>query len=108
MRRIATAAKTLEPLPGSGRWVVATIRRESANRAQPIDGLDDRGFRTARTVDSALFLDGPLIVELGKSSAELKSGSVVVQQATRHVWRNRGKRRARLHAVRRHRAGTER
>lgn len=94
-----TAAKTIEPPPGSSRWVIASIPPEAANRAQAIEGLDDRGFHTTRTVDYVLILDGPLILELDRGSAELQSGDVVVQQATRHAWRNPGKRPARLLAV---------
>lgn len=93
------AAKTIEPPPGSSRWVIASIPPAADNRAQAIEGLDDRGFHTTRTVDYVLILDGPLILELDQGSAELQSGDVVVQQATRHAWRNPGKRPARLLAV---------
>jgi len=94
-----TAAKSIEPPPGSSRWVLASIPPESENRGAQIEGLDEHGFHTTRTVDYDLILDGPLILLLDQDSVELQSGDLVIQQATRHAWRNPGKRPARLLAV---------
>jgi mannose-6-phosphate isomerase-like protein (cupin superfamily) len=95
------AAKSIEPPPGSSRWVIASMppEAESRPRAQPIPGLDERGFHTTRTVDYDLVLEGPLILELDQGSVELQTGDVVVQQATRHAWRNPGQKPAKLLAV---------
>jgi quercetin dioxygenase-like cupin family protein len=95
------AAKTIEPPPGSSRWVLASLppTSEAQAPAQRIEGLDERGFHTTRTVDYDLILEGPLILDLDEGSVELQTGDVVVQQATRHAWRNPGKRPARLLAV---------
>jgi hypothetical protein len=95
------AAASIEPPAGSSRWVIASIppEAESRPRAQPVPGMDERGFHTTRTVDYDLVLEGPLILELDQGSVELQTGDVVVQQATRHAWRNPGQRPARLLAV---------
>jgi hypothetical protein len=95
------AARTIEPPPGSSRWVLAELPPESEQRrgAQPIQGLDERGFHTTRTVDYDLVLQGPLVLELDEGSVDLETGDLVVQQATRHAWRNPGKRPAKLLAV---------
>jgi hypothetical protein len=100
MRRFATAAKMLEPPPGSARGVVATIPPESAHRARAIDGLDEPRFRPTRTVDRVPFLDGPQSLALDERPTERRSGDGVVQRATRDVRRDRGGRPARLGAVR--------
>jgi len=97
------AARTIEPPPGASRWVLAQIPPEEDDRerrgAQPVPGLDERGFHTTRTVDYDLVLQGPLILDLDEESVDLETGDLVVQQATRHAWRNPGKRPAKLLAV---------
>jgi hypothetical protein len=98
-----TAAHTIEPPPGSSRWVLATIPPESAGRdaprGAPVPGLDEHGFHTTRTVDYDLILQGPLVLLLDEGSVALETGDLVVQQATRHAWRAPGPNPARLLAV---------
>ena len=50
-------------------------------------------MHVTQTVDFAILLDGELWLELddGKT-VHLDAGDVVVQQATRHGWRNKGER----------------
>ena len=43
-----------------------------------------------RTVDYAVILAGEIDMMLDDSVMHLKSGDVVVQQATNHAWINRG------------------
>jgi len=97
------AATSIEPPPGSSRWVLATLPPDAQDQerrsAQPIPGLDEHGFHTTRTVDYDYVLEGPLVLLLDEGSVELQTGDLVVQQATRHAWRNPGKRPARLLAV---------
>jgi hypothetical protein len=99
----AQAAASIEPPPGSSRWVIATLPPEAQDRerrrAAPVQGLDEHGFHTTRTVDYDLILQGPLILILDEGSVELQTGDLVVQQATRHAWRNPGDQPAKLLAV---------
>ncbi len=49
------------------------------------------------TVDYAILLDGDLWLELDDgATVHLSAGDIVVQQATRHGWRNKGERPATL------------
>jgi len=97
----AQAAASIEPPPGASRWVIASIPPDSGSRtpAQQIPGIDEQGFHTTRTVDYDIVLDGRLTLVLDEDSVELETGDLVVQQATRHAWRNPGTRPARLLAV---------
>jgi mannose-6-phosphate isomerase-like protein (cupin superfamily) len=97
----AQAAVTIEPKPGASRWVIATIPPDTNGRATPmaVPGLDEHGFHTTRTVDYDLVLEGRVILVLDEGQVELDTGDLVVQQATRHAWRNPGKTPARLLAV---------
>jgi mannose-6-phosphate isomerase-like protein (cupin superfamily) len=95
-----TAAKTIEPPPGASRWIIASMPPDAQSRGGPrLEGLDEHGFHTTRTVDYDLVLEGRLILDLDQGSVELEAGDVVVQQATRHAWRNPGDRPAKLLAV---------
>jgi mannose-6-phosphate isomerase-like protein (cupin superfamily) len=99
----AQAAASIEPPPGSSRWVIATLPPEAQDRERrrenPVQGLDEHGFHTTRTVDYDLVLQGPLVLIVDEGSVELQTGDLVVQQATRHAWRNPGKEPAKLLAV---------
>jgi mannose-6-phosphate isomerase-like protein (cupin superfamily) len=52
---------------------------------------EDPGMHKTNTVDYALVYDGEISLELDKGETlHLKQGDVVVQNGTRHAWRNRG------------------
>lgn len=52
---------------------------------------EDPGMHKTNTVDYALVYDGEISLELDKGEMlHLKQGDVVVQNGTRHAWRNRG------------------
>jgi hypothetical protein len=52
---------------------------------------DGSQMHTTRTTDYALILDGELWLELDEGeTVHLGAGDIVVQQATRHGWRNKG------------------
>lgn len=54
---------------------------------------DAPGMHTTDTVDYAIVLDGEIWLELDNGAVKLvKAGDVVVQNGTRHAWRNRGER----------------
>jgi mannose-6-phosphate isomerase-like protein (cupin superfamily) len=52
---------------------------------------EDPGMHKTNTVDYAVVYDGEIWLELDDSETlQLKRGDVVVQNGTRHAWRNRG------------------
>lgn len=52
---------------------------------------DGSQMHVTRTLDYAIVLDGELWLELDEGeTVHLEKGDIVVQQATRHGWRNRG------------------
>jgi hypothetical protein len=64
-----------------------------AQRFEP----DSPGMHFTDTVDYGILVDGEISLELdnGKTAA-LKPGDVVVQNGTRHAWRNRGDKAAKM------------
>jgi quercetin dioxygenase-like cupin family protein len=56
----------------------------------PVPGLDADGFHVTRTLDYVYVIDGPLMLDLDDDEVEVLPGDVVIQQATRHAWRNLG------------------
>jgi mannose-6-phosphate isomerase-like protein (cupin superfamily) len=51
---------------------------------------DRPGMHTTQTVDLGVVLDGHVVLELDDGEVSLGPGDVVVQNGTRHAWRNRG------------------
>jgi quercetin dioxygenase-like cupin family protein len=99
-------------LPGPGETIAMTVTfssdrvytdagfdpvaaREEQLRAVPglaeLFEADKPGMHTTPTVDYAVVLDGELVLDLdaGKTT-RLRPGDVVVQNGTRHAWRNPG------------------
>ena len=66
--------------------------------AQPMAQLD-HGFHRTETIDFVMILEGDLTLELDDGSVDLHPGDCVVQQGTRHAWRNRSDRPVRMAAV---------
>jgi mannose-6-phosphate isomerase-like protein (cupin superfamily) len=81
------AASALEPVPGGLKWFHAVLPPGPVAGTE-IPGIDEEGFHTTRTVDLIYLLSGELTLLLDRESVELKAGDVVVQQVTRHAWRN--------------------
>ncbi|MER6561575.1 cupin domain-containing protein [Streptomyces sp. NPDC001027] len=53
--------------------------------------IDDPGMHTTPTVDYGVVLSGEIVLDLdGDETAVLKPGDLVVQNGTRHAWRNLG------------------
>ncbi|NEW36037.1 cupin domain-containing protein [Nocardia cyriacigeorgica] len=64
-----------------------------AERFEP----DNPGMHTTDTVDYGIVLEGPIWLELDDGrQTRLDTGDVVIQQRTRHAWRNLGTEAARL------------
>jgi hypothetical protein len=51
-------------------------------------GADVEGFHTTQTVDIDLVVSGEVWLALDEGETHLKAGDYVVQQGTRHAWRN--------------------
>lgn len=57
------------------------------------------GMHTTPTVDYDVVLEGELCLELTEGEITVGAGDIVIQHGTRHAWRNRTDRPARLLAV---------
>lgn len=49
---------------------------------------DNPGFHTTPTIDYGVVLRGEIVLDLGSTRTVLKQGDIVVQNGTRHAWRN--------------------
>ena len=53
--------------------------------------MENPGMHTTPTVDYACVIDGEIVLELDDgATVQLGRGDTVVQQSTRHAWRNPG------------------
>ena len=86
----AAAATAFEPPPGGSWWVAATFPPNAEPIGADTPGVDEDGWHTTRTIDFDYVLSGELTLLLDRESVELQAGDAVVQQATRHAWRNQG------------------
>ena len=80
--RIAAVDSSHSPLKvpkGGAVWRDAYIHQWSAMRYP---------LHTTPTVDFTYVLEGDITLDLDEGSVELRAGDCVVQQATRHAWRN--------------------
>ncbi|HSW20405.1 MAG TPA: cupin domain-containing protein [Ramlibacter sp.] len=102
------------PAPGATRFLIVTFPPDSVFSAPDFDpaaadaenraispGLAERfepdGMHTTETVDYGIVLDGEIWLELDEGrSAHLRRHDVVVQNGTRHAWRNKSERSATL------------
>jgi mannose-6-phosphate isomerase-like protein (cupin superfamily) len=99
----ADAAAIYEPPAGRSWTVVAQIDPHEQDVRQrthePVPGLDERGFHVTRTLDYVYVIDGPLQLDLERETIGVEPGDVVIQQGTRHAWRNLGERPVRMFTV---------
>ena len=83
------AAESIEPPSGGVWWVAATFPPGNAPiGGGEIPGMDADGFHTTRTIDLIYVLSGGFTLLLDHGSARVEAGDIVIQQATRHAWRN--------------------
>lgn len=69
---------------------LAEIDRELPGLALTLD-LDEPGMHTTDTIDFVMVTSGTVTLELdGGERVELATGDCVVQNGTRHAWRNAG------------------
>ncbi|CAN7668951.1 cupin domain-containing protein [Pararhizobium sp. LjRoot235] len=105
-----TTSGTLLPSPGGSTFIVITVPPDAVmmspefrpdlagpEHAEAAPGIaetfemDNPGMHTTPTVDYACVVDGEVWMELDDGEVvHLKHGDTVVQNGTRHGWRNRG------------------
>ena len=96
----ATAAEWIGPeVPGGVRIMFAPLPPDSEMQHGEMPGIDEHGFHTTRTIDFDFLVDGELTLVVDEGSVPLEKGDFVIQQATRHAWRNSSDRPAVLLAV---------
>ena len=106
------AARSFVPAPGETRFLVVTFPPDAVFGAVDFDGeaaarenvavspgLGERfepdGMHTTPTVDYGIVLDGEIWLELDEGrSTLLRQHDVVIQNGTRHAWRNKSERAA--------------
>ncbi|OZC73632.1 cupin [Rhodococcus sp. 06-462-5] len=104
------ALSTLLPSAGQTRLIVLTLPPDSSMAEPTFDGpgyaaeqlrhspglaetFEADGMHTTPTIDYTLVLDGVVTLELDNGvTTDLHPGDLVVQNATRHGWRNRTER----------------
>ncbi|MCI0142655.1 cupin domain-containing protein [Arthrobacter bambusae] len=104
------------PKPGETRLMIVAFPPDSgfahpefdpgaadAEQREFIPGLAERfeadvpGMHTTETVDYGIVLDGEIWLELDDGhTTHLRTGDIVVQCGTRHAWRNKGTRTAKI------------
>ena len=82
------AATVIEPPSGGARWVLGTIEPGGRPTGRWVPSTDDGGWHTTRTINFVYLVSGELTLLLDRESVQVQAGDVVVQQATRHAWRN--------------------
>ncbi|WP_367325053.1 cupin domain-containing protein [Streptomyces sp. HUAS ZL42] len=101
---------SLLPAPGGTRFIVLTFQPDSAfadpafdpvafdqeSRADSpglVELFEPDGMHTTPTVDYGIVLQGEIVLELDDGHCTpLSAGDIVVQNGTRHGWRNRSDR----------------
>jgi mannose-6-phosphate isomerase-like protein (cupin superfamily) len=101
---------TYHPGPGESRFLVVTFPPDAVTQAEGFDlpaavrehlqhspGIADKmepahpGMHTTQTVDYVVLLEGELWLELdGGKQIRLEPHDIVIQNGTRHAWRNKG------------------
>lgn len=87
--------------PGFDPVAAAAENREVIPElASLMDDPENPGMHRTPTVDYVIVLDGEIVLEMpGGEEATLRQGDIVIQNATRHAWRNRSNRAATLAVV---------
>ena len=96
------------PVPGGSQLLVVTFPPDSAitsetdfaalgaEYVEKLPGLaekfevDNPGMHTTDTVDYGIVLSGTIVLELDDGNRQLSPGDIVIQNGTRHAWRNPG------------------
>lgn len=74
---------------GGARWILAQVPPHGFdNHPDGLTGMDEKGFHATNTIDFVYVLAGDLELILDHETIALEPGDVIIQQATRHAWRN--------------------
>jgi mannose-6-phosphate isomerase-like protein (cupin superfamily) len=84
--------------PPAGGVRVSLSTRAPESGADPVkprpkvwpDINDAAGFHASRSVDVIVMIEGRIWLELDDSTVELNAGDILIQNGTRHRWRNHG------------------
>ena len=113
----APGVQSLLPAVGETRLIILTLPPDSTMAEPTFDGpgyiaeqlehspglaetFEPNGMHRTPTIDYTLVLDGEVTLELDNEvSTDLHPGDLVVQNATRHAWRNRSGRTVTLAAI---------
>jgi mannose-6-phosphate isomerase-like protein (cupin superfamily) len=90
------------PDVGSAVWMQVDISPDATMREslrKGVAGIDPDGWHTTPTIDYVQVIEGHVFLALDTGEVALQAGDCVVQRATRHAWRNRTDRPARIAAV---------
>ena len=87
------AAEWIGPsITGGLRWLFVPLipDAEAAKLGEhpQLQGIDENGFHTTRTVDFDYIMEGEIVMHLDEQRVELQKGDCVIQQGTRHAWHN--------------------
>jgi hypothetical protein len=86
------AADWLGPrVAGGMQWMIVPFppERDVAEHTE-YRGIDKDGYHTTRTIDFDCLLEGEVTLILDEGRIRLEPGDCVIQQATRHAWKNEG------------------
>lgn len=90
------------PDVGCAVWIQVDISPDAMMReslGKGVTGIDPDGWHTTPTIDYVQVIEGEVFLALDTGEVALRAGDCVVQRATRHAWRNRTARPARIAAV---------
>jgi mannose-6-phosphate isomerase-like protein (cupin superfamily) len=87
------AAEWIGPdVSGGLRWLFVPLipDAEAAKLGEhpKLQGIDENGFHTTRTVDFDYVMEGEIVMYLDEGPVKLQKGDCVIQQGTRHAWHN--------------------
>jgi hypothetical protein len=95
------AAEWLGPQVSGGlQWSIVPLppERDLPEHVE-YPGIDKDGYHTTRTIDFDCLIEGEVTLILDEGYVRLQRGDCVVQQATRHAWKNEGDKAALMIAV---------
>jgi mannose-6-phosphate isomerase-like protein (cupin superfamily) len=86
------AAEWIGPrITGGLRWLYVPLMPEAeVSEHHQVPGVDEDGFHVTRTIDFDYVMEGEIVMLLDEERVELRKGDCVIQQGSRHAWKNEG------------------